>query len=179
MRPFVVIGTPRSRTAWLAEFLTTPARRCEHEPSLRWSGPADLDRWLANDGAAAVDSMMSLVAPAMRQRRPDLFVVAVIRPTEEVVESFRRAGRAGQPWVVDLLAAKARAAKPDILVPYDDLKFDWICEEIFEQCTGEPCDLDRWAALAARNIQSDVTATLRAVLADESRLASILHAYGH
>ena len=161
MRPFVVIGTPRSRTAWLAEFLTTPARRCEHEPSLRWSGPADLDRWLANDGAAAVDSMMSLVAPAMRQRRPDLFVVAVIRPTEEVVESFRRAGLAVQPWVVDLLAA------------------NWICEEIFEQCTGEPCDLDRWAALAARNIQSDVTATLRAVLADESRLASILHAYGH
>ena len=160
MRPFIVVGTPRSGTAWLAEFLSTLGRPCRHEPSLRFQQPEDLDRWLLSDGAAASDSMMTFLAPRAKQLRPDLFTVVVRRPLTEVRASFFKLGLEIPHWYLEMMDRQAAAIPADLSVSFADLDNEETGRQIFEGCTQMPFEQRRWAEMRRTNVQSDIQDTL-------------------
>ncbi len=165
MRPYLVVGTPRSRTAWLAAFLSMPGRPCVHEPSLRFTDPADLERFLTDD-AAASDCMMTFLCGRARAIRPDCWIVVVRRPLADVQSSFTRLGLVVQADFLAMLDRKAELVSrdlADLAIDYAALEGEETCREVFETCTGEAFDRGRWAWLRENNIQSDTQATLRLI----------------
>ena len=88
MAPFLVLGTPRSRTAWLAKFLSYGGRTCLHEPSRHMGGLDDLLRLLDRPGVAISDSGLTLRWRDIVMHRPDALIVVVRRPVDDVVRSF-------------------------------------------------------------------------------------------
>ena len=172
--PFLVVGFPRSRTAWLARFLGAV-----HEPSLRWSSLADLraalvDRW------GASDSMLSFVAAEARAIRPDTRIVLVRRRRADVEASLARLDVVLPAWFLDALeralAAVERDLKP-LVVGFDDLADPAICGGVHAWCLDRPMDRGRWERLAAENIQSDIRATLRLVAERDRELGQLFGPY--
>lgn len=96
MKTFLIVAYPRSRTLWLANFLSVPGVSiCEHEAT-QWanSSQAFWDRadlantpYYGNSDSAAI-----LVLPALLAARPLTKVVWVERPLPEVAVSMIRAG---------------------------------------------------------------------------------------
>ena len=96
-RPFFVIGLPRSRTAWLANFLTTGSSFCFHE-ALRYVNhidklPALLETAQNDEPAEFVgnsDSSMVFAQNWLTEHYPEAHYVFVRRDLWEVIESYRR-----------------------------------------------------------------------------------------
>ena len=177
MTPFVIIGTPRSRTAWLARFLSYRGRTCFHEPSLRFNSEGCLGNFLANDSAAAADCMMSFMARDIRMLRPDCIIVSVRRPLSEIYESFAKLGISVPSWYLEMMDADAASADVDLAVNFHELNTEATCQSVFETCLNQPMDRAWWLHLKDENIQSDVHETLRLIMRDNDRLAAVFGKY--
>ena len=163
MRPFLIVGTPRSRTAWLAAFLSYGGRQCLHEPSLRFTAPECLDRFLENDRAAASDSMMTFLAHKARYIRPDCVIVCVRRPLAEVQRSFARTGIRMASYFLEMMDQRAERVEneiADLSIQFSDLEDEETCKRIFEKCLETNFDRTWWLSMKDQNIQSDVRSTL-------------------
>lgn len=146
MRPFCVIGTPRSRTAWFAEFLSHGAVRCFHEPSKHWSVDADIAAFFQNDTGAS-DSMLTLKWRELLAAGVNL--IAVERPVADVMQSATGAGMPSLDLATAILARICAAIGdlPDDVPRYGFDDLDASCGEIFARCHGyEPTSawLDYW-----------------------------------
>lgn len=149
MNTFAVLGTPRSRTAWFAKFLSYGDYVCEHEPSRHWSGPNDI-REFFRPGLGASDSMLTL-----RWRDviaiPDIRIVIVVRPLQEVIDSAKGVGLDGRVVLLRIAAAivDLAADRPDIpIIPYGELT-PQRCAAIFSYLLGVPCPddwLQKWVS---------------------------------
>jgi hypothetical protein len=159
-RPFVILGTPRSRTAWLAEFLTHGSRSCAHEPSRNWSGLSDLHAAL-DGGQGISDSVLTLRWRNILIYAPDTALVVIHRDAEEVLASFRRAGL----WhprlpalvnsiehAIDDLADDVPAA---IHVPYGALSRRDVCGRIWAHCRGDVMLVPRWEEYRDKIVVAD------------------------
>lgn len=160
MVPYLIVGTPRSRTAWLAQFLSTPERRCHHEPSLRWSHPSDLSDFLADDEAAASDCMMTFLAGVAREIRPNCKIVVVVRPIDEVRESLFSVGLEIPRTYLEMMDRKARAIDADLFYRFSDLDDEAVIQNIAETCIGS-FDRPKWLAMRDVNVQSNVLETIK------------------
>ena len=58
---FMILGTPRSRTAWLAKLLSFGGVECIHEPSIDFKSLDDLQTFLQRPDTGAADSLMTLL----------------------------------------------------------------------------------------------------------------------
>ena len=88
---FFITGLPRSRTAWLANFLTTGASYCAHDALLGVSSFVELDaklRALPGELRGDSDSAALLFAPRLFAMYPEARWVVVLRDPEEVVWSL-------------------------------------------------------------------------------------------
>lgn len=177
MTPFVIIGTPRSRTAWLARFLSYGGRTCLHEPSLQFDKEASLSNFLSDDSASATDCMMSFMARDIRVLRPDCVIVSVRRPLPEVHESFAKLGIAVPEWYLKLMDDDAASADVDLAVSFNDLNSEHVCRMVFETCLKQPMDRAWWLHLKDENIQSDVRETMRTIVRDNARLGAVFGKY--
>ena len=169
--PFFVLGTPRSRTAWLAAFLSAPGRPCIHEPSVHMQALDDLLAMLRAPGAAISDSGLTVRWRDIARECRDARIVVVRRPLGEVFESVERIGLAG-PRTIPMLRRLDREIEmmlgrlPVLSVPYHRLADQAACEAVYEFCHGWAAPDGHWAEWAPRNIQADVAATVRAVKAN-------------
>ena len=177
MTPFVIIGTPRSRTAWLARFLSYGGRLCLHEPSLRFNSEGSLSNFLADDNAAASDCMMSFMAQDIRTLRPDCIIVSVRRPLAEVHESFAKLGISVPEWYLEMMDADAKHADVDLAVTFNDLNSETTCRQVFETCLKQPMDRAWWLHMKDENIQSDVRETMKTIVRDNDRLEAVFGKY--
>jgi hypothetical protein len=164
MNPYLIVGTPRSRTTWLSQFLSTPERRCRHEPSLRWSHPSDLADFLADDEAAAADCMMTFLAGVAREIRPDCKIVVVVRPIDEVRESLFSVGLEIPRSYLEMMDRKARAIDADLFYQFRELDKESVIQNIAETCLGF-FDREKWLAMKDVNVQSNVQETIRLLVA--------------
>lgn len=92
MNPFFIASLPRSRTAWLANFLTTGDSFCFHEPMNR-TALSEYPRLLADTGkryAGISDSLNSLIMEELIDFFPDAKVVVIRRPLEDVEASLAK-----------------------------------------------------------------------------------------
>lgn len=165
MRRFFAMGTPRSRTAWLARFLSTPTRQCLHEPSRRFADIDELTAFAARPDAAASDSMMTFRWREVMAAAPGCRIILVTRPLGAVVQSFRGAGLAHpQLWpLLERLSAEcdSLARVPGVLpVRFDDLARREVCERVWWHAHGEKMPRGHWEVLAKTKITADVSVML-------------------
>lgn len=96
MRPFLVLSTPRSGTAWIANWLTHQGVYCYHElfgePGV--TSVEDVALRLREDNGLVLgnsDSGNIWFLEQLRGLMPDVVLVAVTRPVEDVYRSLERA----------------------------------------------------------------------------------------
>lgn len=139
--PCLVIGTPRSRTAWLSAMLSSPGRVFLHEPAAAWAGLADMCAFLDRHGAAC-DSGLSLFWQDVVAHRPDCRIAVILRPVEEVISSLIHLGVpvSVATWDVvrKIYAAASEAAmhKGTFLASYADLQSNLVCANLYRFMHG-------------------------------------------
>jgi hypothetical protein len=161
--PFIVMGTPRSRTAWLARLLSCGDVTCEHEPSVRWTSRADLWRFLDQDNVGASDASLTWFWRDIIAFRPDCRIVVVRRPLAEVRASCRRAAiPLAEPDGLDALDAEAAAVRGRNVTKaaFADLGRAAVVGEVFRWCLGEAPPFGWVDRLQRINIQADIPARL-------------------
>lgn len=180
-RPFIVYGLPRSRTAWMANFLTYGGWQCGHDEATYMREVADIGRYFQRPRIGAVEpggagpgwSIVSAIVP-------DIRMAVVRRPVADVVESTRRLSRDVIKWDVERLTRvftyMARmldqiAKVPGTLVlDYDDLETEAGCQALFEHCLPFRFDRSWWQSVAQQNIQVDMAELFRYRTGHRSRI---------
>ncbi len=160
--PFVVMGTPRSRTAWLAQFLSPPGTMCEHEPTVRWQGISDLWAFLERGDHGASDATLTWFWRDILAFRPDTRIVVVRRPIREVRLSCRRAGiPLDDPDGLEELETEAIEAAtprvrgfPVLAVTFAGLADPDIARAVFVHCLGIDPPIGWIEAYGARKIEA-------------------------
>jgi len=163
LAPFIVYTAGRSRTAWLASFLTYRKCRChfetlttrpsfEHAIELLKPGIGS-----AETGAAPFWQAFEIV--------PGLKRVVVKRPADEILKSLEAAidGRLAIDWfklkhiVADLCATldEISAAPGTLTVTFADLAREDTCAAVFEHCLPYSFDRKWWRVTRDKNIQAD------------------------
>jgi hypothetical protein len=172
-QPFLIVALPRSRTCWLSKFLTYDGQVCHHEPSLRWSEPGDLAKFLAR-GEGASDTMMTWLAHDARKICPKLPIVVVRRNRASVLESIRKLPYASGnhlPWYHALMDRRLDQIEDELnplTVGYDDLNRREVCDRIFRHCLDIALPMSWWKRWKDVNVQADIAETVRLLKANKS-----------
>ena len=165
-RSFLILGLPRTRTAWLANFLTWGDMICWHELSGRMSA-ADQMRVVLTRGAKCVgnaDSGAIFMAEELMQKMPDLRVVVIRRDWEEslhalckltgaAVSDEMRASWQRMDEILEGIEAKASGV---LVVEYESLGKSQTVEAVWRHCVGEvPFPSTRFSILSDMNVQME------------------------
>lgn len=181
MPPFVVLALPRSRTAWLARFLTWGDWRCGHDELVRMRALEDVRAWLGQPCIGSVETMAAPYWRLLRQIRPDVRVVTVRRPPADVVDSlmrldvgFDRAAMARAMGRLDAKLDQIEARLPGVVsVAYDALADASTGAMLFRHCLGLEMPEPWWEAVAPINIQVNMRHVIREVMAYSPQLAKL------
>lgn len=176
-RPYFILGTPRSRTAWLSAFLSTQERPCQHEPSRFLRDQDDLLALLRDPDAAVSDSALTFRWREIRRERPDARIVVVRRPLPDVIES---AAAAGLPSTTAMLRQMAYQLDllcqcvPVLSVPFHRLVDQTTCEMLYEFCVGDRVPVGHWLRWKDRNVQADIAATTADAVGNIAGLLAVI-----
>lgn len=155
MNTFFITGFPRSRTAWLANFLTYKDSFCFHDLSMDRATIQDMKDTLHSLGfcryAGNSDSALFLYPQDMKALFPDSQYVLIKRDVNEVLASSRKLFPVNEKWLLDVAYPKLiefeRDFKP-LVVKYEDLKDVETCLKIWEHCIPTvPFNFTRWSML--------------------------------
>ena len=120
MTPFFIAGLPRSRTAWLANFLTTDESFCYHELTADCLDLAEMPEHFRRTGRRLVgdaDTSLALLYKPIKKLFPGARWAVIERPVEEVEKSLRDdLGITLDPGLLDLLLENLEIIKRDALV---------------------------------------------------------------
>lgn len=178
MSPFIVFGMPRSRTAWLARFLTYGDWVCGHEELRHARSLDDVRSWLAQPCTGTAETAAAPWWRLARHLRPDLRVVVVRRDVTDATDSLMRLGLFADRTAVERLMLRldrkleqiSRRIPDALSVRFEDLKREEVCAAVFEHCLGLPCDPDWWRLWVPVNIQCDMRAIVRHAHAHAAQL---------
>lgn len=178
-RPFLVVGFPRSRTAWLAAFLSYGGRTCRHEPSVSWGSIEQAYKFF-DEGGCASDGMLGLHWYALAKNVEGMRFLVVQRLRQEVERSIVAQGQQPNPAILQDMnwAITALAFRPEIAlsVRYEDIDDEEIAMKIFEWCLDEPLDFDWFEAMKKQNIQADFNRRVAQIQANKAGVRAL---YGH
>jgi len=161
--PFLVLALPRSRTRWLAEFLTYGRWRCTHEEARHLRSMEDVRSWAKQPFTGSAETA---VAPFWRAIPPGVRVVVIRRPVSEVATSLARVMSNKVPLnnlscfltKLDLKLTQVSNRLPNTLtVGYDELTTLEGAAKVFEHALQEPFDEPWWNLLRDVNIQEPFT----------------------
>lgn len=158
MNPFFVTGLPRSRTAWMANWLTTDKTLCVHDPICNlW--PAVIDRRLGMSGPEVALSFYRLneahpAAPWVVVQRKDAKEAfeKVLRQHMEIPEGFHKFWAERVEWI-------ARIGDHDrvLKVEFEALNYEDTAAQVWRHLLPEmPFDAARWNMLNDLNITQDI-----------------------
>lgn len=179
--PFVIFGLPRCRTFWLSRFLTYNGWNCGHEELRHVRSIEDVKTWLSLPATGTAETAAAPWWRTLHQIAPNARVVIVRRPVDEVIASLMRLGIAFDPAILTATIKKL-AAKLDqierrwpgaISVTYDDLRHEETCKRVFEHCLPFRHDHAWWEAASALNLQADMPALIRYMLAYQPQLEKV------
>ena len=168
-----MMGLPRSRTAWLARYLSYGGWWCGHEQLRYARSMEDVKAWLNTPLSGTSETAL---APWWRLIPPQVKVVVIRRNPGEVLRSVQNLG-----WQFDgptlwktLLRLDAKLdqvvrRRPGVLeVAYGDLQLEDACAEVFEHCLPFEHDSNWWRLVSAINIQCDFNAVMRYAAANRA-----------
>lgn len=171
MTGFVILALPRSRTAWLARFLSYRDWHCGHEQLRYVRSLDDVRAWLSQPNTGTCETAAAPFWRLLLKYSPDTRIITVRRPVGEVVDSLLKAGisvdratlQAGMARYDRKLDQIERRVPGVMSVTFADLAAEETCRRIFETCLPYPHDHQRWVALAGENIQISLSAMVRYV----------------
>ncbi len=170
MPPFVVFSLPRSRSAWLSQFLTYGEWVCGHEELRHMRSIDDVQAWFSQPNIGTAETAGAPWWRLLDKFAPNARVLVVRRPRDEVAESllkiagtqFDRAGLDALLLKLDRSLDQIEARLPNVLsVSFDSLNEEDTCAAVFEHCLQQPHDLDHYARMAPVNIQINLPAMMR------------------
>lgn len=162
--PFIIYALPRSRTAWLADFLTYRDWKCHHEAAITFRSPDEISSFFTgNVGAAETGAAQGW--RLIKHYVPHIRTVVVRRPVDEVVNSLLALDLGDMTYDASLLRRNMEygdrmleriSAQPDTLIlNYADLESEQTCSTIFDHCLPYRFDREWWLEKQAQNIQAD------------------------
>jgi hypothetical protein len=180
--PFVVFSLPRSRSFWLSRFLSYGNYECHHEQSRHIRGVDDLRSWLAQGWTGTAETAAAPWYRLLRHLRPDLAIVVVRRPVDEVVDSLMRLDLQGvctfdravitrQMHRIDRYLDRIERLPGVLSVRFADLADEATCARVFEHCLHVKHDPAWWAALAETNLQCNMPALMRYMILHERQVS--------
>lgn len=160
------MGLPRSRTAWLAKFLTHGEWVCGHEEARHLRSLDDVKAWFSQEKVGTCETAVAPFWRLLLRQVPDIRIVVVRRPVDEVVESlaafgFDRAVMAPLMARLDKKLAQIVRRTGALEVTFDGLNDEATCKAVFEHCLEQPFDRAHWQRLAGENVQCDMQALVR------------------
>lgn len=168
---FLVLSLPRSRSAWLARFLSYKGNDCAHDLAPRATSVQDLAEAFDRVNGS-VETGLSEAWSRLAERFPRLRIVTIQRPLIEVCKSLIRVG--APVHLADLARKQYYLEKiPGLKIDFDSLNNPEVCRTIFEQCLEVPFDLSWWETLAPVNIQINVAEQLQQLHANQANIASM------
>lgn len=167
MTPYIIYSTPRSGSAWLANFLSYDGSFCYHDP-LENTDPADLGVLLSTPGydvVGCVDTGAALFRGSLS--RLGLRQFALVRDAEDVSESLLNIGL---PDVSNI--EMIESIDVDVVFRYEGMFTLAALAPIWAVVTGLPFDPVRAAQLLKMNVQRDFAS----YGADVPRFVSLIEA---
>lgn len=163
-RNFLILGLPRSRTAWLANLLTRGDSLCHHELSNRGLAAREIAEVMST-GAKYVgnsDCGAALTARELLELMPSLRVVIVERDRDSVLESFAKvSGKTVEElpianFVNRTLEALEKLKRRALVVDFKDLDKSEVAEKIWHHCLGDvPFPKEQFEVLRGLNVQME------------------------
>ncbi len=167
LAPFVVLALPRSRSKWLASYLSYGDWIVGHDELQHCQTLDDVATWFTQPHIGSVETAGAPFWRLLVAMQPSARIVTVRRPVPAVLASLARHGVGG-----DGVAALIRACDrkldqiehriPGVLsVRFDDLAREDVCAAVFEHCLQQPHDPAWWRAWDVRNVSGNLAAQLR------------------
>lgn len=169
--PFIILALPRSRTAWLAAFLTYGDHICRHQTAIKMRSIDDIGAFFAQPNVGTAETAVSLGWRILEHHVPNLRRVVVRRSVDDSVAAMMRvdlretavydAALMRRVMLREAAALDDISAEPGVLtVDFADLDRRDACAAVFEHCLPYPFPPAWWDSLRDRNIQCDVPAML-------------------
>lgn len=180
--PFLVLGLPRSRTAWIARFLSYGEWSCGHDQLRYMRSLDDVKAWLSLENSGTCETGAAAYWRLALKFRPDIRVVTIRRPVDDVLESLARVGLDyGMVERRKVLAAMDRKLEqiegriPNVLsIAYQDLQGETACSQLFRFCLPYNHDPAWWNAVAPINIQINFPALMRYIHANGPAIEKLI-----
>lgn len=178
---FLVLALPRSRTAWLSQFLSYDGWHCGHDQLRYMRSLEDAKAWLSQPMTGSCETAAAPFWRIIAKLAPGIPVLTVRRPVPDVVGSLLRAGLDADPAVltrrmlyIDRKIDQLEGRLPNVVkVSFDDLATAEGCAKAFGHCLGRPLDTDWWDALSGQNIQVDLAPIARYARAHRGALQAL------
>ncbi len=166
---FVVCSLPRSRSAWLAHFLTYRDWYCGHEQLRYMRSLDDVKAWLSQPNTGSSETAAAPFWRLLEKYAPDTNIVTVRRPVVEVIASLRATGlcfddaeMAAIMVALDRKLDQIERRLPNVLsVEFKDLSNENILGDVFEHCLPYERDSQWSRATNTKNVQINLPALVR------------------
>lgn len=169
--PFIIYGLPRSRTAWLSVFLSYKEVQCFHEIAVCMRSIEDVRKFFSRPAIGTCETAAAQGRDLLRYVVPNIKEVVVLRPVEEVIDSFLKIDTADivkydhkllrrNMEYGDRVLRKIAKDRNVLVIEYKDLDKEETCANIFEHCLPYRFDKEWWLSLKDDNIQADIKGVL-------------------
>lgn len=167
MPPFIIYSRGRSRTAWLTAFLTYGQWKCYHEVGIRLRSLQDIKDLFSLSNIGILETTAIHARPLIKYVCPEIKEVVILRPLEEVIDSFLQTDTGGiVTWDEEKMhkilmrgdrELRKLAQSPEVLaIEYAELATCEGCKKIFEFCLPYEFNDDWWELTKDQNIQIDM-----------------------
>lgn len=153
---FLIIALPRSRTAWLANFLTYGDSFCFHEPLLGLSRVADIQDKVSTVTTpiiGATDTGAMYFVDVLLKLYPGLKLVVIERPANECQESIDSMGLQGDVTLMARQLEWIKQRTKPLVIQFSSLDEKATMEELWNHCIGTPFPEQRWQLLKDMKIE--------------------------
>lgn len=168
--PFIIYGLARSRTAWLASFLSYREWNCKHEHSMHMRTVEDIKTFFNTPNTGSVETAAGPGFYLIHHYFPHIKAVVVRRPLDDVVASMIAAAEGIATYdevrlrkvmaYGDRMLDKISRLPGVLTVDFSDLVTENTCRKIFEHCLPYEFDRDWWVKHRDQNIQVDIAAVI-------------------
>lgn len=171
-QPFIIFALPRSRTAWLASYLSYKDWQCGHETAILLRSVQDVKGLFALQNVGVVETAAAQAWRILKHHIPNLKMAVIRRPIDDVVQSMMNINLHGRfHYDADRLRKVMEygdrmlneiSEQPGTLtLSFSDLETEVGCKAIFEHCLPYEFDPDWWGTMKDRNVQVDVAGVIQ------------------